>query len=331
MKLVLPMAGYGTRLRPLTWSKPKPLLIVADKPILGHVLEMYAGLSSLDEVILIVGYLGEQIEDFVGRAFPKLRARYVEQKEMRGQSHALWLAREHLQGPMLMLFVDSFIEADLSMLESEQAGAVAWVREVDDPRRFGVAEVGDDGWVRRLIEKPEDSSNNLAVVGFYYFQQAEDLVSAIDEQMARNIHLKNEYYLADAVNIMLDRGLKMRVERVAVWQDCGKPETLLQTNQFLLESGRNNSKQAAKREGVEIVPPVFVDPTADISHSVIGPNVSIGSGCTIERSSIRDSIVEAEAHISDSALSTSLIGNQARVAGYDGSLNVGDSSTVGFA
>ncbi|MGD2251576.1 MAG: sugar phosphate nucleotidyltransferase [Anaerolineales bacterium] len=331
MKLVLPMAGYGTRLRPLTWSKPKPLISVAGKPILGHVLEVYAGVQSIDEVILIVGYLGEQIEDFVSRAFPKLRAHYVEQVEMRGQSHALWLAREYLQGPMLMLFVDTLIEADLLMLKTEQAGAVAWVREVDDPRRFGVAEVGDDGWVRRLVEKPEDSSNNLAVVGFYYFQQAEDLVSAIDEQMARKIHLKNEYYLADAVNIMLERGLRMRVEHVAVWQDCGKPETLLQTNQYLLERGRDNSKQAAKRDGVEIVPPVFVDPTANLSHSAIGPNVSIGASCTIERSSIRDSIVEAEAHISDSSLSASLIGNQARVAGYAGSLNVGDSSTVGFA
>jgi glucose-1-phosphate thymidylyltransferase len=331
MKLVLPMAGYGTRLRPLTWSKPKPLLSVAGKPILGHVLEMYAGLSSIDEVILIVGYLGAQIEDFVGQTFPRLRAHYVEQMEMRGQSHALWLAREYLQGPMLMLFVDTLIEADLSTLASEKAGAVAWVREVDDPRRFGVAEVGDDSWVRRLIEKPKDTSNNLAVVGFYYFQQAEELVSAIEEQMARNIHLKDEYYLADAVNIMLDRGLKMRVEHVAVWQDCGKPDTLLQTNRYLLESGRDNSKQAAKREGVEIVPPVFVDPTANISHSVLGPSVSIGAGCTVERSSIRDSIVEAEAHISDCTLSASLIGNRARVAGYEGSLNVGDSSTVGSA
>lgn len=331
MKIVIPTAGFGTRLRPHTWSKPKPLVTVAGKPVLGHVLDMFSALPTLDEVIIIVGYLGDQIERYVDSAYPSLKTRYVEQEEMLGQSHAIWLAREGLEGPMLMVFVDTLIETDLSGLPNETAEAVAWVKEVPDPRRFGVAEVGDDGWVSRLVEKPQDTSNNLAVVGFYYFAEAHDLIHAIERQMEQETQLGGEYYLADAINIMLDDGLRMRVQPVDVWQDCGKPGPLLETNRYLLEHGRDNSADARKREQVVIVPPVYVDPSSDIKESVIGPNASIGPGCVIEQSLIRDSIVDAESHIVDSVLSTSVIGREARVIGRFRSLNVGDSSEVGFA
>ena len=331
MKIVIPTAGFGTRLRPHTWSKPKPLVSVAGKPVLGHVLDMFRGLPDLDEVVFIVGYLGEQIETYVGSAYPQINTRYVEQSEMLGQSHALWLAREGLKGPMLMVFVDTLIETDLSGLPNETAEAVAWVKAVPDPRRFGVAEVDEDGWVARLIEKPKDVSNNLAVVGFYYFQEAQDLLGAIERQMQQDQQLGGEYYLADAVNIMLQDGLKMRIEPVDVWQDCGKPGPLLDTNQYLLENGRDNSAQARTRDNVVIVPPVFVDPTAKIVESVIGPHVSIGPGCSIKHSLIRESIIDAESHIADSMLSDSVIGRDARVTGRFRTLNVGDSSEVGFA
>ena len=170
MKIVIPMAGYGTRLRPHTWSKPKPLVTVAGKTVLGHVLDGFATVPDVEEVVFIVGYLGQQVAEYVSRHYPKLKARYVEQAEMLGQSHAVWLAREHLEGPLLILYVDTLIETDYAFLKNEPAEAVAWVKPVPDPRRFGVAELRPDKTVSRIIEKPDDVKNNLVVVGCYYFQ-----------------------------------------------------------------------------------------------------------------------------------------------------------------
>ena len=170
LKIVIPMAGLGTRLRPHTWSKPKQLIGLAGKTVLGYVLETFSTLPDEQdvEIINIVGYLGEQIEDYMNEKYAHLPCRYVVQENPKGQSHAIYLAREYLQGPMLMVFADTLIETDLSFLADEKADAVAWVKPVPDPRRFGVAEVGADGWVKRMIEKPQDMNNNLAVVGFYY-------------------------------------------------------------------------------------------------------------------------------------------------------------------
>lgn len=329
MKIVIPMAGFGTRLRPHTWSKPKPLVSVAGKPSLGHVLDMFSYLPDIEEVVFIVGYLGDQISAYVEEFYPNLNARFVVQEEMLGQSHAIWLAREGLVGPMLMVFVDTLIETDLSGLNTEDAEAVAWVKEVEDPRRFGVAEIGKDGFVRRLIEKPDDISINLAVVGFYYFKEAERLLSAIEAQMEVGSQLGGEYYLADAINVMLADGMKMRVETVDVWVDCGKPEALLETNQYLLDHGRDNSEEAG-REGVQINPPVFIHPSAEIIDSVIGPHAAIGAECTIRRAAVRNSIVEERTQIEAVVLTDSLIGRSARVIGREQSLtlNIGDSSEI---
>jgi len=331
MKVVIPMAGYGTRLRPHTWSKPKPLVTVAGKPVLGHVLDTVAGLPFVEEVIFVVGYLGEQVEEYVRQGYPGLRARYIEQRELLGQSHAVWLAREHLAGPMLMIFVDTLVEADLAGLAREPAGAVAFVRAVSDPRRFGVAELGAHGRVTRLVEKPQDSANNLAVVGLYYFADSARLLGAIESQMALGEKLKGEYFLADAINLLLDDGLDMRVEPVEVWMDCGTPESLLETNRFLLDRGRDNSVEAARRPEVLVIPPVYIDPTAELRQAVIGPHVTIAADCVVERSILQDSIVDAGSSILDTTLMHSLIGRDARVVGRHRSLNVGDSSEVGFA
>jgi glucose-1-phosphate thymidylyltransferase len=328
MKIVIPTAGFGTRLRPHTWSRPKPLICVAGKPVLAHVLDKFFQLPVIDELVFIVGYLGDQIEAYVQEAYPHLKTRYVVQEELIGQSHAIWLAREGLTGPVLIAFVDTLIETDLSTLPDEKADAVIWVKEVPDPRRFGVAEVGDDGWVRRLIEKPEDMSNNLAVVGFYYLKKAEKLIEAIEEQMERQTQLKGEFFIADAFNILLEAGLKMRVQPVEVWNDCGKPDAVLETNRYLLDHGHNNASDLADLEGVAIVPPVFIDPTAKVEQSVIGPYASIGPGCVIQRCLIQDSIIESGAQVTNSALNQSLIGEGAQVVGKVASLNVGDTSEV---
>lgn len=328
MRLLLPMAGYGSRLRPHTWSKPKPLVSVAGKPVLAHLLDSFADLEPLDEAVLIVGYLGEQIRSFVSERYPQLNARFVVQDELKGQSHAIWLARQGLDGPTLIAFVDTLIDADFGGLAEQ--GAI-WVKQVEDPRRFGVVVTDAEGRIQRLVEKPREPVSNLAVVGFYYFPEGAALIEAIQRQMEGGTMLKGEYFLADAINLLLEDGLTMQAKTVSTWHDSGTPEALLATNRYLLQHGSCNDREALSRtdlESVEIRPPVYLDPTATARSSRIGPNVSIGSGCRIEGSLVSDSIVEAGAHIRGSQLVDSLIGSEAQVEGFGGSLNVGDNAQV---
>jgi glucose-1-phosphate thymidylyltransferase len=205
---------------------------------------------------------------------------------------------------------------------------VAWVKPVPDPRRFGVAVVNGDGFVTHLIEKPQDMTHNLAVVGFYYIRSAEDLLSAIEEQMSRDLQLKGEFFLADALNIMLERGLKMRTEKVDVWLDAGTPEALLETNRYLLEKRRNNSTGVVSRDGVVVIPPVFIHPTAEVITSIVGPHVSLGAGCRVERSILSNSILEDEAEVLDVILESSLVGRRAHIQRRAGVINAGDQTVV---
>jgi len=330
LKIVIPMAGLGTRLRPHTWSKPKQLISVAGKAVLDHVLDTLSTLPDPDniELVNIVGYLGEQIESYLGARYPNLKAHYVVQDDPRGQSHAIYLARDYLSGPMLVVFADTLIETDLSFLADETAEAVAWVKPVPDPRRFGVAVTEADGWVSHLIEKPQDMSNNLAVVGFYYIRSAEDLISAIEEQIQRDLQLKGEFFLADALNIMLERGLKMRTEKVNIWLDAGTPEALLETNRYLLENGCSNTADIAQPAGVVVIPPAFIHPSAEVTNSIIGPYVSLGAGCRVERSILSDSILEDEAEVLDVILESSLVGRRAHIQRRAGVISAGDQSVV---
>jgi glucose-1-phosphate thymidylyltransferase len=245
---------------------------------------------------------------------------------MKGQSDAFWQARDLLDGPMLMAFSDTLIENDFSFLADEEKDAVAFVKPVPDPRRFGVADVNEQGKVTKLVEKPQDMSNNLAVVGCYYFEQAEALLEAIEEQIDRDISLEGEYYLADALNILLDGGLQMRTEQVAVWLDAGTPEALLDTNQYLLEHGRDNSSIYDDLDDTIILPPVNIHPKAQVSHSILGPNLAIGEDAIIKDSTLRDSIIGPGSHITSSQLNTSIIGHNTTVTAMSGQLHLGDDS-----
>jgi glucose-1-phosphate thymidylyltransferase len=329
-KIIIPMAGLGTRLRPHTWSRPKPLLTVAGKAVLGHVLDMFANLPNPEntEIIFIVGYLGDQAETYIQENYPNIKARFVVQEEMRGQSHAIYLARDYLSGPAIIVFVDTLIETDLSFLSDETIEAVTCVQPVPDPRRFGVAVLGPDGYVTQLVEKPDDMSNNLAIVGFYYFKDSSRLLSAIEEQIEKNIQLKNEFFLADAVNIMLEKGLKMRTQPVEIWLDAGTADTLLETNRYLLDHGRDNSREVDERKGMVINPPVFIHPTAVMENSIIGPYVSLGAGCRVRSSILQDTIVEDEAQITGAILEHSLIGRKACLERRPGVINAGDQTEV---
>jgi glucose-1-phosphate thymidylyltransferase len=335
LKVVITMAGWGTRMRPHTWSKPKPLVSVAGKTSLEHLMDMFNTLPNPEntEFIFILGpYLGEmQVPPFIKENYPTLKAHFVTQHEMKGQSHALALARDYLSGPMIMCFSDTLMETDFSFLAKEEADGVAWVMPVEDPRRFGVAELGADGWVTRFIEKPQSMDNNLVVVGCYYLKSAERLLAAIDEQMEKGVMLKNEYFLTDAISIMIQGGAKVRTEKVSTWLDTGTIDATLDTNKILLEKiGSQVGKFTSSN--VQIVEPVAIHESAEISNSTIGPFASIGANCKIENSQIMDSIVEADCEIKDSAMTRSLIGKQAKVNGRgDGSvmqLNVGDNSQV---
>jgi glucose-1-phosphate thymidylyltransferase len=333
LKIVIPMAGWGTRMRPHTWSKPKPLVSVAGKASLDHLMDMFQTLPDphKTEYVFIVGpYLGEmQIPPYIAEHYPRINASFVVQGEMKGQSHALYLARQYLSGPVMMIFSDTLIETDFSVLRSEKADGVAWVKEVPDPRRFGVAEVNPDGWITSLIEKPQTIENNLAVVGCYYFKSGEALMDAIEEQLRRDDPLKGEFFLTEAINIMLERRALMRVERVDVWLDTGTIEATLETNRHLL---KRLNFPASERPGVKIRPPVFIHETAEIQDSEIGPYASIGPGCRISGSRITDSILEAGCEVKDAALSGSMIGVQAKVHGRGAkqalTLNLSDNSSV---
>jgi glucose-1-phosphate thymidylyltransferase len=336
LKIVIPTAGWATRVRPQTWSKPKPLVGVAGRTTLDHLLNTFRSIQNpeTNEYVMILGpHLGEmQIPPYMIEHYPAHRVHYVVQSIMRGQSDALWLAREYLHGPMIMCFSDTLIETDFAFLANEKADGVAWVKAVPDPRRFGVVEVDKDGWITKLIEKPTSTENNQAAVGCYYFREGRELVSAIKEQMKRKKSLKGEYFLADAINIMIERGMKMRVESIDVWLDLGTIETILETNRYLLAHGCDNTTSAT-RKSVQIHPPVFIHESASIENSTIGPNASIGADCRIANSLVEDSILETGVVVETAALKNSFIGRQSRVQGRATEsepmvMNIGDNSTV---
>ncbi len=337
MKIVIPMAGWGTRMRPHTWSKPKPLVSVAGKTSLEHLMDMFKTLPDpkTAEFVFIVGpYLGEvQIPAFITEKYPDIKAHFVVQKEMKGQSHAIWLAREYLQGPVFISFSDTLIESDFSFLEKDQSDGIVWFMPVPDPRRFGVVEINADGWIKRFIEKPSSMDNNLAVVGYYYLKSSENLLEAIEQQMKREAMLKGEYFLADAISIMVENGAKIRTHRARNWLDTGTIEATLDTNRALLEKA---GKQVDTYTGthVKVIEPSFIHSSAEIKNSVIGPYASIGANCKIEDSRIEDSILEAGCEIKSAGLVRSLIGRQANVQGRGAmenmSLNIGDNSSVSF-
>ena len=335
LKIFIPMAGWGTRMRPHTWSKPKPLVSVAGKTSLEHLLDMFNSVPDPDNVefVFIVGpYLGElQVPPFVRENYPRMKAHFVVQEEMKGQSHALWLAREFMHGPMIVCFSDTLLETDFSFLDREKADVVAWVMPMPDPRRFGVAELKEEGWVARFIEKPESMENNLVVVGCYYFKSAEKLLAAIEKQMERELTLKGEFFLTDTITLMIADGAKVRTEKAASWLDTGTIDATLETNKVLLEA-RANKTENESVDGVEIIAPSFVHATAEIKNSVIGPYSSIGANCKIVNSWIEQSIVEADCEIQDAALNRSLVGIKTTIRGRgDGQpiqLNVGDNSDI---
>jgi len=328
MKVIIPLAGFGTRLRPLTYTRPKPLLNVAGKPVLGHILDALHGLD-IEEVTFIIGYLGDQIREYVESHYP-FPSRFVEQKELLGQAHALWLAREGIDGPVLIIFVDTIFEANLEEIRTLAADGIIYAKQVEDPRRFGVAKVvGPEQRIVRLIEKPAGFEDRLAVIGLYYVKDGAWLMRAVDDLLRQQQMTKGEYYLADALQVMIDQGACLVAREVEVWEDCGKPETVLGTNRYLLDHGHGNGGEADCRNCV-IVPPVHVGAGVVLEDSVIGPYATVADGAVVRRSVLSDSIIGSGALVEDTILSGSLVGDYAVVRDRPRKLNVGDSSQIDF-
>jgi len=320
--VILPVAGLGTRLRPQTWSKPKPLVSVAGKPMLAHVLDRVLPLQP-ERLIFITGFLGDQIEKWARDSYD-LPLEFVEQPEMRGQTDAIIRTRHLEPKEALILFPDMLFEADWSVLGETDADVVMFTKEVEDPSALGVAVV-EDGRIVRLVEKPKEPVSRLAVIGIYWFRRMADLYSAIEEQMQRGLMLKNEYFIADAIQIMIDRGAKVVPAPVTVWEDCGNVEALLSTNRYLLD---RMQPAAPSLSSAVVIPPSTIDPTASVERAVIGPHASIGPGATVRDAVVRDAILEDGATVENAIVEHTIVGRAATVRGRTLKLNVGDNSTV---
>jgi glucose-1-phosphate thymidylyltransferase len=244
---------------------------------------------------------------------------------MLGQTDAIVRVRDICRDDALILFPDALFEADFGVLDNLEADGVIFTNVVEDPSALGVTLLDDNGYITKLIEKPSEPISNQATVGIYYIKQMERLYAAIDEQMARGIKTKNEYFIADALQIRIDQGSKFITSNIDVWEDCGNADALLQTNRYLLG---HNPPSPAQRPGSVIIPPSFVDQTATLEHAIVGPHASIGPGAIIANAVVRDSIVEANAFVSGVVLEHSVIGRSASVAGEPSQFNVGDASKV---
>lgn len=327
MKVIIPVAGIGKRLKPHTYSIPKVLMHVAGKPIIGHILDEIQKLN-LREVVFITGQMGDKIKDYVDKNY-HFKAQYVEQEEQLGLGHAIYLSRTYVDSePVLIILGDTVFHADFKKVLRDKKSAIG-VKAVDDPRRFGVVQVGKGGVITRLIEKSERPLSNLAIVGIYYIQNSALLFSSLHHIITENIKTAGEYQLTDALQVMVKKGERMKTFLVDGWYDCGKPETLLSTNRVLLE--KHYKKNVPHRHGSIVAAPSYIGEGAIIENSCIGPYVSVANGCTLKNAILRNCIINENARVENVLLDDSIIGANAMIVGRFERINLGDSSEVDLA
>ncbi|MBU8934638.1 MAG: NTP transferase domain-containing protein [candidate division Zixibacteria bacterium] len=321
MKVIIPVAGAGTRLKPHTLHLPKALLPVGGQTVLGHILAPIKVLNP-DEVIFVIGYQGQMIKDYIENNY-SFQSRFVPQTELLGLGYAIHLALETVsEGPIVIILGDTVIECDCHEF-TDTGDYVLGVKPVVDARRFGIAEI-EDGTIVGLEEKPDKPRSNLALVGAYYFSEPTLLKSALRTLVEQRTTTNGEIQLTDALQMMISDGIKFRPYDVGHWYDCGKKETLLQTNRDLL------AKLPAPPpiEGSKLIPPLYIDPSARIVNSVVGPNVSISEGVVVEHSTIADSILGADSRIVDSEIEGSIVGRSTIINRVTGRVNIGDCSEI---
>ena len=325
MKVIIPLAGKGTRLRPHTFTVPKPMLRVAGKPVMDYVLDDVRALGDIDEVIYITGHLKETVEQHVREEFGDLKAAFIEQKVQDGTAGAVGMARERVHGPVLIIFVDTIFDADLSIIKTCTDDGIIWTQEVEDYQRFGVVVTDGSGYMTKIVEKPSTPISKRANIGLYYVRNWKLLFEGIEHVRRQPPH-KGEYFLTDAFQYMIDKGARLKVEGVDGWYDAGKLDTLLETNRVMLEKGR--ARRPAQTGDCRIVNPVYIEDGVTLTASTIGPNVSISTGSTVTRSTLRDTVIGSHTRIEDSTITGSLIGDYTVIERYSGALSVGDCADV---
>lgn len=319
---VVPVAGSGTRLRPHTYTYPKVLLRVGDKPILGHIIDKLIDVG-IKEIFFVIGYLGDKVKEYVQKNYSKkINPHFVVQDSQLGLGHAVWLAVKNISSPTLVILGDTIIDAEIEKFLDPAISTIG-IREVDDPKRFGIVKLKGD-LVTDMVEKPENPPTNLAIAGIYSFIDTQELYLALDDIIKNNKTTKGEFQLTDAMRLMIKRGHKIKAVTVNGWYDCGKPETLLATNTYILRL----KGYSPKVKGSVVIPPVYISKTAKISSSIIGPYVSIGDDVEIESSIISSTIINEGAIIKNSNLTRSIIGPNASVIGRSYSFNVGENSEI---
>jgi Nucleoside-diphosphate-sugar pyrophosphorylase involved in lipopolysaccharide biosynthesis/translation initiation factor 2B, gamma/epsilon subunits (eIF-2Bgamma/eIF-2Bepsilon) len=324
MKVIIPLAGKGTRLRPHTHLTPKPMMKVAGKPVMSYVLDELKKLGNIEQVIYITGHLKEKVEEYA-RAEMDVPSVFIEQKIQDGTAGAIALARDYVDQPVLIVFVDTIFDADLSRLESVDADGIIWVKEVEDYQRFGVVVTDKDGNMTQIVEKPKTPISKRANIGLYYIRNWKLLFEGI-EHVLNQPKNQGEYFLTDAFQYMVDKGAKIRVIDVEGWYDAGKIETMIEANQAMLARGRARRPRDAGDS--TIIDPVYIEDGVTLKKSRVGPNVSIGSGSVLDAVEVSHSIIGSRSRITRSVLRNSLVGDETVVVGVKGEVTVGDHSEV---
>lgn len=328
MKAVIPVAGIGTRLRPHTYTHPKPLIPVAGKPILGYIIE-HLQEAGIQEFVFVVGYLGDKIIDYVKEKFPNLNVEFVVQNQREGLGHAIYSAKEVINNePIIIVLGDTIVDSDIKELLEEKYSVIG-VKKVADPRDFGVAQLDGNNFVIELVEKPKIPKSNLALVGIYKILETQLLMESLEANIENNIRTNGEFHLTDGLAVMIKKhGVKVKAININNWFDLGKREILLETNAVLLKKYNKNSPQNPKFKNTIIIPPVSIAENAEIENSIIGPNVTIGENAQIEYSILTDSIIGNFTQLSHVHLNFSIIGNDAVIRGNSQSLNIGDNTEI---
>ncbi len=321
MKVVIPVAGEGRRLRPHTYSTPKCLLQVAGKPILGHIIDQILDLD-FSEVIFVTGPNGHQIEQFV-RSNYDFDARFIAQEKLYGLGYAVYLGIVSRSEDLLIVLGDTIVELDWQRMIAAGNNTLV-VKEVADPRAFGVVETDGDRIVH-LVEKPDEPPTNLAVVGVYYIKDTAKFFDCITEVIEKGITSHGEIQVTDAFDLLIKKGSTIHTFPTTGWYDCGRKETILSTNRFLLE----RQQASAQRGGSVIIPPSYIAPEAVIENSIVGPYASIGKNSIVRNSIVRDSIIADQTQIVSCTIERSLIGSDVVIHDAAGTYNLGDHSEIG--
>jgi len=332
MKIIVPMAGMGKRMRPHTLTIPKPLIPIAGKPIVQRLVEEIAIVSeeNIEEIAFIIGDFGKEVEKELQNIASNLgaKASIYYQNEALGTAHAIYCAEPSLEGKVVVAFADTLFKADFKITEDTEASI--WVQKVDDPSAFGVVKVNENNVITDFIEKPKDFISNLAIIGIYYFKDGNNLKKELKYLIDNKILVNGEYQLTDVLENMKNKGLKFTPGEIKEWMDCGNKNATVHTNQRILEYHKNDKLicETAIIDNSIIIEPCYIGDGAVVKNSIVGPHVSIGANTNIERVIISNSIVQQNANIKSITLTNSMIGNSASVADVTVEVSVGDFTII---